>query len=168
MRNNKRWALCLNILLCGTLGGCATLLRGTHEKMDFATNPSGATLAIGGKTYQTPAVVDLKRKAVYPVIITMPGYRTIQFNLVSEWDGVSLVTNLIVPGGSAGMIYDRLNGSDMSFYKLTRINLEPATRPDDPPVVLRPFEGLLLDNVQYAQAVEFDRKDRSRFFRGEP
>jgi hypothetical protein len=168
MRNNMPWALCLNILLCGALGGCATILRGTHEKMDFSTNPSGASVAIGGNTYQTPAVVDLKRKAVYPVIITMPGYRTIHFDLVSEWDGVSLVANLIVPGGSAGMIYDRLNGSDHSFHKLARINLEPSTRPDEPPVLLRPFEGLLMDNVQYAQAVEFERKDHARFFRGEP
>lgn len=160
------WLLILAV--CGGLCGCATILRGTHEKMEINTTPSEATVAIAGGTYQTPAVIDLKRKTLYPVIITKPGYRTIHFNLQPEWDGVSLVTNLIVPGGSAGMIYDRLNGADLSFHKLTKINMEPSTRPDEPPVLLTPFDGLLLTNVQYARAVQFERNDHSRFFRGEP
>jgi hypothetical protein len=163
-----RCGFLLILVLCGALGGCATILRGTHEKMDFNTTPSGATVAVGGGTYQTPVVVDLKRRQLYPVVITKPGYRTIHFDLKPEWDGVSLVTNLIVPGGSAGMIYDRLNGADMSFHKLTKIDMEPSTRPDEPPVLLTPFEGLLLNNVQYARAVDFERRDHTRFFRGEP
>jgi hypothetical protein len=156
------------MLCCVLCGGCATILRGTHEEMEFVTVPKDATVAIGGQTYQTPAHVDLKRKNLYPVVISKPGYCTMDFNLNPEWDGVSLVLNLIVPGGSAGLVADRIDGADMAFYPLAKIKLRPATRPDQPPLLLTPFQGLLLDNVEYAEAVEFDRKDRSRFFRGEP
>jgi hypothetical protein len=164
-----RHGLILYLLFCSTLcGGCATIMRGTHEQFDLVTSPPDATVAIGGKTYQTPAHVDLTRKQTYPVMISKEGYRTLHFNLTPEWDGVSLVGNLIIPGGSAGLVCDRLDGADMAFYKLAKIKLQPATRPDEPPMLLTPFQGMLLDNVQYAQAVDFDRKDRSRFFRGEP
>jgi hypothetical protein len=165
MRHGLVW----NLLVCSMLcGGCATILRGTHEEMEFVTVPPDATVAIGGHTYQTPARVDLRRKDLYPVVISKPGYCTMHFNLNPEWDGVSLVLNLIVPGGSAGLVADRIDGADLTFYPLAKIKLRPATRPDEPLLLLTPFQGMLLDNVEYAQAVDFDRKDHSRFFRGEP
>jgi len=74
------------------------------------------------------------------------------FNLNPEWDGVSLVLNLIVPG-AGGTGADRIDGADLTFYA-GQDQASAATRPDEPSFWLTPFQGMLLDNVQYAQAID--------------
>jgi hypothetical protein len=165
MRTTKFLAMLLSVPLCG---GCATLLRGSHQTLSFQTVPSGAQIDVDGKTVTSPAEVDLERKKAYPVVVSKEGYRTLKFVVNSQWDGISLVGNIILPGGSVGLVVDAANGADKNFFKLAKIDLIPATQPTDPPVVLNDFKGHLLTDEQVKQAVAADRLDRTQFFRGEP
>lgn len=147
---------------------CTTITRGTEEKMRFHTIPEGASVKIDGRDYVSPVDVHLRRRRPHDVTVAKEGYRTIEFVLQPEWDGVSLVGNMFIPGGSLGLVADRLNGSDMSFYKLATIKLVPATQPSQKPMVLKDYKGRLLTRREYAAAVMADREDRAQFFRGEP
>ena len=162
-------AICLAIVLSVPLaGGCATLLRGSHQNMEFRTNPTGAVVDVDGVAHTSPVRIDLARKDVHHVVISMDGYRTLKFSISPMWDGISLIGNIILPGGSVGLVYDTATGADKTFFKLATINLVPATQPDEPPLVLNDFKGHLLTNTQVAAAQRADRLDRSQFFRGQP
>lgn len=150
------------------LGGCATILRGTHQDVEFRTAPSAASVMVDGKEYTSPVRVSLTRKHVHQVVIAKEGYRPLKFEIDPIWDGVSLVGNMILPGGSVGLVYDAADGADKIFYKLATIQLTPTTLPDEAPVVLHDFKGHLLTTEQVAEAERSDRSDRSQFFRGQP
>jgi PEGA domain len=164
---HRAWMCLAGLSICFA-GGCATLVRGTHQTLDFQTNPTAATVDIDGKSYVTPAKVDVARRHDYDVTVHKEGYRTVLFTIDPEWDGLSLVGNIILPGGSAGIVYDRMNGADRAFYQMAVIDLTPATQPTDPPMRLRNFKGHLLTDEQYAAALKADRNDRSQFFEGQP
>ena len=155
----------LSVPICG---GCATLLRGTRQTLSFRTIPSEAEITIDGKSYTSPVEVELRRKSVHQVIVSKEGYRTLKFAIDPQWDGVSLVGNIILPGGSVGLVIDNANGADQNFFTLAKIELVPSTRPDEPPLALNDFKGHLLTDAQLKAAVTADRLDRSQFFRGEP
>jgi hypothetical protein len=155
----------LSVPICS---GCATLLRGSTQKLNFQTVPSGAQLIVDGKQYTTPAEVKLARKNAHHVVVSKDGYRTMKFTVDPMWDGISLVGNIIMPGGSVGLVIDDVNGADKTFFKLAKINLVPATQPDEPTLVLNDYKGHLLTDAQVKQAVRADRLDRAQFFRGEP
>jgi len=136
--------------------------------MKITTHPLGAMVQVDGRSYTTPAEVDLARRQTHQVVVSKPGYRTIEFKLDPQWDGMSLVGNMILPGGSIGFVADTANGADKAFFELARIDLLPATRPAEPPLVLKNYKGQLLTDGQYTEAVEADGHDRAQFFRGEP
>lgn len=162
-------ALFLGVLSVWGCGGCATILRGSHETMTFRTVPAGATVTVDGQCCKVSAVdVVLRRKAPHEALISMKGYRTIRFLIEPEWDGVSLVGNIILPGGSLGLVADRMSGADMNFCPLAPIKLIPTTNPSDPEVALNDFKGHLLSDTEVLLAVDADRHDRAQFFRGEP
>jgi hypothetical protein len=156
----------LSVLL--TNGGCATIVRGTHQTVSVDTDPPGVKVLVDGRQYITPAEISLRRKVPHQAILEKDGYRTIVFNLSPEWDGVSLVGAIVIPGGTLGLVADRETGADMNFYTLAKIKMVPSTRPSEPPVVLTGYKGRLLTDDQYFQALAYDRSDRSQFFRGEP
>lgn len=136
--------------------------------MTFETVPTPATVIVDGQPHVSPSELKLQRKAAHQVTIQRPGYRTIQFSIEPQWDGISLIGAIIIPGGSLGLVADRVSGADMMFYKLTVIQLVPTTQPEAPPLVLNDFKGHLLTDREMARAIEADKNDRSQFFRGEP
>jgi len=158
-------AIMLSVPFCG---GCATLLRGSQQTLSFQTVPTDAEVFVDGTMYMSPVDVKLRRKVVHRVTIAKEGYRTLRFVIDPQWDGVSLVGNIILPGGSVGLVIDSASGADQNFFKLAKIDLIPATQPDEEPLVLNDFKGHLLTDWQLKQAVAADRLDRSQFFRGEP
>jgi hypothetical protein len=155
----------LSVLACT---GCATLLRGTHQTLHIRTVPTAAAVSVDGHVYQTPVAVSLRRKETHRVVIEHIGYHTVAFSIEPQWDGVSLVGNLILPGGSFGLVADHVCGADMSFCELADIKLTPTTQPVEPPLVLIDYKGYLLNDMEVARAVDADRRDRAQFFRGEP
>src|SRR3954453_23385189 len=85
-------------LLAAFSTGCATL-RGDKQKVKFETEPTGAILTVGDRTFTTPCEVTIKRKENPSCTVQKEGYQTIMFTMKARWDGASL-TDLAVPGGS--------------------------------------------------------------------
>lgn len=155
----------LSVPLCG---GCATLLRGSHQILSFATTPVESRVVLDGNEYISPVSVNVRRKEIHYVEVSKAGYQTVEFTVDPQWDGVSLVGNIILPGGSFGLVVDQVSGADKSFFELAQIRLAPSTRPDEPPLVLNDFKGHLMTDDQVERAVASDREDHAQFFRGEP
>ena len=165
MRTITALTILLSVLFCG---GCATLLRGSRQTLSFATYPPEAVVELDGVRHTAPFEINVRRKTVHHVVVSKDGYRTVQFDIDPQWDGVSLVGNIILPGGSVGLVIDSESGADQTFYKLAKIRLIPSTRPDEPPLVLNDFKGHLMTDEQVRAAKDADQTDRTQFFRGEP
>lgn len=146
-----------------TLTGCATTLRGTKQKLDFETDPPGATLKVGDETFTTPTRVELKRKKEHAILISKEGFRPVKFVLRAQWDGASLVS-LALPGGSAMFATDTASGADRSFYKIPKIKLEPSSDPTTRPLELTAYRGKLLTPEEYDQEMTQERKLRHEEF----
>lgn len=158
------WMTLLSVLVCG---GCATLLRGPRQTLNFLTNPTRAKVTVDGKVYASPFSLSLRRKETHHVMIEMPGYRTLEFAIDPQWDALSLLGNVLIPGGCMGLVADQISGANKAFYDLAEIDLMPTARPDAP-LLLYDFKGHLLTAQQVATAIEANREDRAQFFRGEP
>lgn len=105
--------------------GCASIIHGPIQTVDFNSQPTGAKITIDGKDYgTTPKSVDLRRKGrlrgeseekiSYNVKIELEGYYPYELKVKREMDGW-FVGNIIF-GGLIGIIIDAANGS---MYKLT-------------------------------------------------
>lgn len=141
----------LGVFLVST--GCATAIRGPKQKMKFETDPPGATVSIKGQQpFTTPGEIRLRRADQQEVTITKEGYRTILFDMVANWDGVSL-TSMALPGGTAWTATDRATGADLAFYKLSKIKLIPATQPNEPPLRLIQHRGQLYTEEEYRKVL---------------
>lgn len=104
--------------------GCATIIHGTTQTVDFRSDPSGANITIDGKEFgQTPKSIPLYRKGrlkgessmktSYAVQISMEGYEPYEVEVKRTLDGW-LFGNIIF-GGIIGIIIDSSNGS---MYRL--------------------------------------------------
>src|ERR1700677_2207326 len=153
--------LAMMLLSVPLVGGCATLLRGDRQTMSIRTFPSGAIVKVDARSYVSPARVSLQRKFTHEVVVKKWGYRTLKFTIDPQWDGISLVGNIILPGGSAGLVIDRAVGSDRMFYSLAMITLMPSTRPDEPPIVLNDFKVHLMTDAKVASDIQAARRDRA-------
>ncbi|WP_202923405.1 PEGA domain-containing protein [Pontibacter pudoricolor] len=122
IKNFTRVAL---IALTLTSMGCATIINGSKQTVDFTSQPTGAKVTINGKEYgTTPTSVSLKRNATMPgvpisqkhydVKIEMEGYFPYEIKVKREFNGWFL-GNLLI-GGIVGIIIDAATGS---MYKLT-------------------------------------------------
>lgn len=143
------------LLLIG-MSGCATIIRGTEQKLKFETEPSGATVTVGDKQYTTPVTLSLKRRREYTVLVNKEGYVPIQFVLKGTWDGASL-SSAALPGGSLMVATDRAGGADLAFYPLPKIQLQPAKEPTTRPIELYQWKKELLSKEAYEKAKEEER-----------
>ncbi|HVT90074.1 MAG TPA: hypothetical protein VHD56_14570 [Tepidisphaeraceae bacterium] len=134
-------------------GGCATLVRGDSQKVDFVTDPAGATVNVNGTAYISPTIVTMKRKQAYTITIWAPGYQAIKFELKSSWDGAS-IGDLLMPGGSVLVAVDTVVGSDRSFNKMATIKLARMTGSSTQPVTMYQYRGKILAEPEYRKAVK--------------
>lgn len=112
-------------MLCLFLSGCASIIHGTTQAVDFGSQPAGARISIDGREVGvTPKTVDLRRKGrtkeeakpkqEYAIRIEMEGYMPYEMKIKRELDAW-FFGNLIF-GGLIGIIIDASNGA---MYKLT-------------------------------------------------
>lgn len=105
--------------------GCASIIHGPIQTVDFNSQPSGAKVTIDGKEYGvTPRSVDLRRmgrlkgeakeKQAYNVKIELEGYLPYELKIKRDMDGW-FIGNILF-GGLIGIIVDASNGS---MYKLS-------------------------------------------------
>lgn len=94
--------------------GCATLEKGTHESVDFDSDPSGADVYVNGdRMGSTPVTLKLESKTIQRVEFKKSGYRsknyTITNHIVTKW----VIFDVIL--GVAPVIVDAVTGA---WYEL--------------------------------------------------
>jgi hypothetical protein len=105
--------------------GCASIIHGRYQTVDFTSQPTGAKVIIDGKDYgMTPKSVTLKRmgrlkgepqeKQSYNVKIDLEGFYPYELKVKRELDGW-FFGNIVI-GGLVGIIIDAATGS---MYKLS-------------------------------------------------
>lgn len=121
------------LMLCLGLIGCASVVKGRYQYVDFDTIPTGATLVVKypnyePQTFRTP--VDMKLatgKEPYSVEISKEGYRSfsiIMDSRLSGWWWVNIAGGLFA---IATMPIDLASGSAYTFRKAYyRLTLEPV------------------------------------------
>jgi hypothetical protein len=144
-----------------SLGGCATVTRGTTDKVQILSDPPGAavTTSIDKQCAPTPCVLEMPRKSDFTVTISKPGYakETVAVkSKLSSRGGVGMAANMLLPGGTIGLVTDVVTGAGLDHdpnpvrVKLQRLGHRGARihhRPHTPPrnrtalVSVRPVEG---------------------------
>jgi hypothetical protein len=104
------------LALVTALGGCATVTRGTTEKVQVLSDPPGAvvTTSIGKQCAATPCTLEIPRKSELTMTISKPGYATqtvaVKTKLTSK-GGVGMAANMLLPGGTVGLVADAVSGA---------------------------------------------------------
>ncbi len=87
----------LPIVMMAGLSGCTLVVQGTHQPVQFDSEPPGATFTVAGKTATTPATLDLP-KDDYKIAFKHPGYEDANYDLkrgISNWFIGSVVMGVI-------------------------------------------------------------------------
>ena len=121
----------LVLLLCLGLCGCATVVKGKYQYVDFDTYPTGAKLAVKypnseAQTFTTPAQMKLATgKEPYSVEINKEGYKSLSMTLDSRLS-VWFYANIVGGPFALGTIpIDLTSGSAYTFRKTEyKIQLE--------------------------------------------
>jgi hypothetical protein len=113
-----RWVR-LEILLFALVAmtGCATTINGSKQTVSFMSDPSGATVTVGGEfTSRTPVALPLGRGKDYEIMFQKEGYESQSLVLkssFSHWGQATLgnIWNWIIPG----LIVDTVSGGAYEF-----------------------------------------------------
>jgi len=123
------------MVICGpillSLGGCATVTRGTTEVLVIETDPPGADVEItpANQHCKTPCSAKLRRKDNQMVVIKRAGYEDVQVNVQPQIAGAGaagMAGNVIV-GGLIGVAIDAASGATKELkpnpIKVTLVSL---------------------------------------------
>lgn len=100
---------------CFGLGGCATILNGTSQPVEFSSEPSGAAVElVTGLKCETPCQYSMKRGKDSAVTFTKQGYQPETVYIQSRTGG-SAIGNVLA-GGIIGGVVDGANGASNHLY----------------------------------------------------
>lgn len=100
---------------CLGLGGCATVVNGTSQPVEFSSEPTAAEVAlVTGLKCETPCQFSLKRGNDSAVTFTKDGYKSETVYIQSRTGG-SAIGNVLA-GGIIGGIVDGSNGASNHLY----------------------------------------------------
>jgi len=89
--------------------GCATMIDGPAQRLQFASEPAGATVFLNGKAVgKTPAVIVVSRWRRPRVRIEMPGFQPYELQLERKTNS-NIEGNVFL--GGAPILIDALTGS---------------------------------------------------------
>jgi hypothetical protein len=119
------------LLLCLSLTGCASVVKGRYQFVDFDTIPTGATVVVKypnsePQTFRTPVDMKLATGAEpYSVEVSKDGYRSLSLTMdsrLSGWWYVNIAGGLFALGT---MPFDLASGAAYTFRKAYyRLSLE--------------------------------------------
>lgn len=117
--------LALAMLLA--VGGCATVIKGSHQTVPMASDPPGADVLVDGTLVgQTPLKVEMKRKNDHLVTIQKTGYKPASIAVVKDVGGA--VWGNIIAGGLIGWGVDASTGAQYNLTpKTVSVTLESAS-----------------------------------------
>ncbi len=120
----KALGVCGAVLLVTALSGCASIMSGSEQRIDFRSDPSDASIKVydsGGMVVassQTPSSVLLKKGqgffqgANYRVAVEKPGYKKVEVLLRSSLNaGWYLFGNFFIGGFIGWLIVDPATGA---------------------------------------------------------
>lgn len=107
------------------LTGCATVLNGVNQPVEFESDPVGATIElIDGRTCTTPCSFEMRRGNDTMVTFSMAGYQSSSMYIQSR-TGAGVAGNALA-GGLIGGVVDASNGAsnhlhpDPAYIRLAR------------------------------------------------
>ena len=110
------------LLVALAVPGCASIVTGTKQTVDFQTHPPGARATVNGQQFTTPGSLTLKRKKTYDVVFEKPGYVTTSRHIGHHTNGW-FWGNIII-GGMIGVCIDAGTGAMYSLDpKLVSVRL---------------------------------------------
>lgn len=114
--------------------GCATVVRGTTDTVQFDTDPAGAEVRLSnGQACVTPCNMEIKRNVRHlDVAIKLDGYHPADTMLTSEISGggVAGVAGNAILGGVVGMVIDSASGAMLDIHPNPLIvKMVPDTEP---------------------------------------
>ncbi|HVE66143.1 MAG TPA: hypothetical protein VNC59_06150 [Thermoanaerobaculia bacterium] len=99
-RRSRSLPSSLLLLSCLLGAGCATVFRGTRQKVEVFTDPPGATAIAGEQRITTPGVLRLDRKGKFTVVrIEKTGYQTRTATLERRADPIVWLNSVAIPAG---------------------------------------------------------------------
>ena len=94
------------------LTGCATIISGTTQDIEFSSVPTGANVKLNdGAQTVTPGKLTLKRKENYTALFTKDGYPERQAEVKRDRMGNWWVLGNILFGGLIGIVIDIVSGA---------------------------------------------------------
>ena len=110
---------CIPFICAALLTSCATVTRGTHDKLSVRSEPSGADVALSsGERGVTPTVFRKKRTENFLVTVSKPGFQSQTVPVESKFSptgGAAVLGNALV-GGVIGGAVDMATGATRSLY----------------------------------------------------
>ena len=127
------------LVLMMTLGGCATLTRGTSDEIAVISDPAGAsvTSTLGTGCAATPCTLNVGRTATFAVTVSKPGYasRTVAVGTRISGAGAALASENVVTAG-LGLAVDAATGAVLEHapnpVDVKLLSLAPARPPTAP------------------------------------
>lgn len=103
-------------LAAASLGGCATVTRGTTNQVQIVSEPAGASARTSfGHQCNTPCTLSVSRKDEFSVLISAPGYEEQRVDVKTQLAGTGAAgfAGNIVAGGVVGMVVDASKGATL-------------------------------------------------------
>jgi len=128
------------VVLAASLGGCASVTRGTTENLSISSTPSGAQADIAGLDVPTacvtPCAVIVKRNADITITVNKEGYEPQIIPLTKEIPGTGAAgfAGNVLAGGLVGMGVDAVTGAAQDHKpNPVIVTLQPIERLPPPP-----------------------------------
>jgi hypothetical protein len=107
------------VLLAGTCGGCASVVRGTTDQIQILSEPSGAEARTSlGQACVTPCLLQVSKRDGFGVHFSKAGYHpevVIVGTRLTPEGTAGFVGNVLI-GGAVGMGVDAATGATRDHY----------------------------------------------------
>jgi hypothetical protein len=119
------------IFSCGSLTGCATIVKGTTQKIPIASDPSAAEVTADGQMIgQTPIEITLERKRDHLVSVSKEGFHPKSIAITKSTGGA--VWGNLLAGGLIGWGIDATSGAQYNLSpESISLQLEPLVGGED-------------------------------------
>ena len=117
------------------MSGCATIIKGTHQEIPVASEPSNASVLVDGlRQGNTPTKLNLARKGSYVVTLALEDHETESITINRSMGGA--VAGNIVAGGLIGWGVDAGTGAQYNLNpESINVRLRPRSKPVAPPKI---------------------------------
>ena len=111
----NKWVMTAVLAASVGLSGCATVLNGTKQPVEFDSDPQGATIVTAqDQTCVTPCAFEMRRGDDSMITFTAEGYQPVTVYVQSR-TGAGMAGNLLA-GGIIGGVVDASNGAANHLY----------------------------------------------------